>query len=301
MTARYLKSCSARGLQSSTILAYHKSILSFLQTISNKPITQVDRDDLEDYVAHMMGQGMKATSINIHIIHVKSFLKYAAEKGWCTPTSIRQVRTQEEDIIPFTDKQLADLYDSCLLNRTFSRIRDYTLMRMLETTGMRVNECVNLPLSDIDIRNGVIALKKTKNKKFRSVFLTPTMQKELTSYLQYRNIFLKQYNLNNDYLWVATKRGRVGEVLAISTFRRNLVKYGEIAGLKGVRVSPHTFRHTFARNYLISGGDIYTLKEILGHTKLDMVLRYVRLFDLDKQTTFLKVMRIREKNTKKRI
>ncbi|MGZ7444266.1 tyrosine-type recombinase/integrase [Paenibacillus sp. TH7-28] len=55
-------------------------------------------------------------------------------------------------------------------------------------------------------------------------------------------------------------------------------KYGEAAGIKNVRVSPHRLRHMFANMYILNEGDPYSLQDILGHTSQDMVMKYVNLW-----------------------
>ncbi|MGG1638749.1 site-specific integrase [Paenibacillus sp. FSL K6-3182] len=57
--------------------------------------------------------------------------------------------------------------------------------------------------------------------------------------------------------------------------------YGHAANISGVRVSPHTFRHTMAKFHILNGGDPLTLRRILGHATLDMVDYYVKLFSSD--------------------
>ncbi len=63
--------------------------------------------------------------------------------------------------------------------------------------------------------------------------------------------------------------------------RMRLKRYAEQAEIRGVRVSPHTLRHCFALNWVRSGGDVFTLQRILGHSTLDMTRRYVELSDSD--------------------
>ncbi|MGX5621291.1 tyrosine-type recombinase/integrase [Bacillus cereus] len=58
-------------------------------------------------------------------------------------------------------------------------------------------------------------------------------------------------------------------------------RYGNNAGIKGVRVSPYTFRHTFAKYYLLNNGDVMTLQKILGHSSNEMVRKYVNMTSKD--------------------
>ncbi|WP_068615359.1 tyrosine-type recombinase/integrase [Paenibacillus tuaregi] len=59
--------------------------------------------------------------------------------------------------------------------------------------------------------------------------------------------------------------------------------HGENADITGVRVSPHTFRHTFVKLYLMNGGDLFSLQKILGHHDISMVRKYVQLNNRDLQ------------------
>ena len=71
--------------------------------------------------------------------------------------------------------------------------------------------------------------------------------------------------------------GPRGRPLDRSNVRKTVAGYGRKAGIEGVRVSPHTLRHTFAVLYIRNGGDSFSLQEILGHSTLEMTRRYVHL------------------------
>jgi site-specific recombinase XerD len=73
--------------------------------------------------------------------------------------------------------------------------------------------------------------------------------------------------------------GRKGEISARG-LQHMLRRLKGRVGVTG-RLSPHSLRHTFARSYLVNGGDVFSLQRMLGHTSLDMVKRYVALTDFD--------------------
>lgn len=79
---------------------------------------------------------------------------------------------------------------------------------------------------------------------------------------------------------IVTEEGRG---ISSNTVYWSLRTYGEKAGLQSVRYSPHTFRHTFAKNFLLNGGDVFTLQKILGHSSLAVVRMYVDLASEDVQ------------------
>ena len=72
-----------------------------------------------------------------------------------------------------------------------------------------------------------------------------------------------------------------GLSLTKSGIQQMLRRLGKQASIRGVRCSPHTFRHTFAKNYLLNGGDIFSLQKILGHSSLASVRVYLNLFATD--------------------
>src|SRR5690606_24923411 len=63
--------------------------------------------------------------------------------------------------------------------------------------------------------------------------------------------------------------------------QERIAKYGRMAGIKNVRCSPHTFRHTFAKMAVQNGADVFALQAVLGHASLEMVRNYVNLFSSD--------------------
>jgi len=145
-------------------------------------------------------------------------------------------------------------------------------MLFLMETGVRVRELCDIRLNDIDWKDGLVKIRG-KNGQERHVPIQETVKREMKKYVTIRG----QERSNYDHLWL----NQDNEPLSSRQVQQNLNYYGKKAGIKNVRVSPHTFRHTFAKMAVQNGANIFSLQKVLGHSTLEMVRRYVNMFDTD--------------------
>ncbi|MCG8401237.1 MAG: tyrosine-type recombinase/integrase, partial [Firmicutes bacterium] len=110
-----------------------------------------------------------------------------------------------------------------------------------------------------------------KRNKSRTVFFGLKTRKKLMKYL---NITKGQ---SDDFLILSQDGFRIKS----RTVQDNITKYARAAAITGVRPSPHTFRHTFAKMFLMNGGDPYVLRDLLGHNSMSTVILYLKLFRED--------------------
>ena len=134
---------------------------------------------------------------------------------------------------------------------------------MLVDTGIRASELLGLNLEDIDLKRQRMLVLGKGNKKRYVPFGNATRR--------YLWRYLSERGNTPGPLFMSYRNGRLTLNALEDVFRR----LGRRVGIPACY--PHRFRHTFAVNFLCYGGDAITLQNILGHTSLDMVSRYVRL------------------------
>jgi len=147
----------------------------------------------------------------------------------------------------------------------FDGFRDYTMILIFCDCGPRLSEVLNLTLQDVDLEKGTLKVLG-KGGKERYIPLGRTAVKTMKKYLLWRG------DIEGEK-WVFVNL--CGLKLDARRFQRRLQNHGEAAGI--TKVYPHLLRHTFAKNYILQGGDPFSLQLILGHTTLSMVKNYVNL------------------------
>jgi integrase/recombinase XerC len=204
-------------------------------------------------------------SIAGYVRGLKAFGNWCAAEEIATAAGFRALRRPKVPrrlIAPFSDPELRSLL-------ALADDRERALALVFLDTGLRLSELASLRVGDVR-PDGTLHVMG-KGAKERIVPIGSTARRGLVRYLATRGVVRPV-----DPLF--TSRRRTG--LTARGVQQAIARLGRRAGV-GTRCSPHTFRHTFARGYLVNGGDVFSLQQILGHSTLDMVRRYVTLSEAD--------------------
>ncbi len=153
--------------------------------------------------------------------------------------------------------------------------RNTVILLLLVDCGLRISELVGIDLDDINLEEGIIKIRKAKGSKERYVPVGNVAQRFLWKYINTSRTRPIAPHITSLLL------NDKGLPLTGNGVQQILQRYGKKAGIIGTRCSPHTCRHTFAKNYLMNGGDIFSLQKILGHSNPASVRIYLNLFATD--------------------
>lgn len=214
-----------------------------------------------------------------HFRVIKAFFNYLTKEGLLktNPAATLEKPRQEKKLFPILTPSQVKLLLEQPDKRKFEGYRNYVMMKVLYETGIRLGELLNIQLEHMNLEQGIIRVFG-KGSKERLVFMGLKLRQELRRYLARRP------NEGSSYLFI----NRYGLRTDKSCFQQSMRIYGRRAGIKGVRVSPHTFRHTFATEFVKRDGNLKVLKELLGHRDLETVEVYLTLDKEHLRQAFLK-------------
>jgi len=143
--------------------------------------------------------------------------------------------------------------------------RKRRLVTMLDT-GLRASEAAGITLANLNLSEGFIKVMG-KGAKGRVVPIGKYTRMVLWSYID--KVRAKPIKSNANYLFLTAG----GEPITVNTIKLMFSRLAEASGVG--RLHAHLCRHTFAINYLLNGGDVFSLQQILGHTTIEMVKHYL--------------------------
>lgn len=273
----FIRKCKVKNLTDLSISSYEKKIIHFYEFLDkNLPITVVNSDTVDNYILWLR-ENTEANdiTINSYLRTVRAFLYYCMECNYIPSFKINLIKAEKKIKETYTDEELIRLLQKPdTANCSFSCYKTWVFENYLLATGNRLSTALDVCIEDIDFQNHVITLKKTKNRKQQIIPLSHTLSDILQEYLQFRGGSPSDYLFCNEYGEKATER-TYQQLVRRYNIKRNVNK-----------TSCHLFRHTFAKQWILAGGDIFRLQKILGHSDLTVTKEYVNMFGQDLQLDF---------------
>jgi integrase/recombinase XerD len=279
--SEFLCECRLRQLSPSTLQWYQYSLEPFVRFAAARGEPEVAAVTVQTVRAFLADQAtrVQARRVNHYREALDRLFQWLIVEGHVTENpaaGINKAREAKRLIAAFSQEEVEALLRQPDTSG-FIGLRDHTFMLLLLDTGIRLSEALGLRVSDVDLKAGVLKAFG-KGRKERLVGVSPTLAGNLRRYLVRRAAALAGAG-KEDCPWLLPSQ--CGGKGTAKGFQQRLARYGREAGLSRVRVSPHTFRHTFALWFVRNGGSPFHLQKILGHTSLDMSRRYCELADVD--------------------
>ena len=264
-----------RSLSTNSVDAYISDVKKLAAFAKKNKISElkINKSDLSDFVSNISKEGISARSQSRIISGIKAFYKYLIMEDYITadPTQLLEspkigMKLPDTLSIEEIDKLIAAIDLS-----TEQGERNRSMLEILYSCGLRVTELITLKLSNVSFVEGFIKVIG-KGDKERLAPIGKTALKYLNIYIsEVRN----HQNIQKGYedIIFLNRRGKQLTRVMIFTIIKQLA---EKIGLKK-KISPHTFRHSFATHLIQGGADLRAVQEMLGHESITTTEIYTHL------------------------
>jgi len=286
LISRYELANYSDGKSPKTIKWYSDILKTFskhLQQTSNPDdISAFSIDKVREYISYLRHKPcfeghpytpkqdklISPRTIQCHVRALKAFSTWLHSEGYTKTNILINLKLPKAPSIiiePISNNEIRIIFNS-LKKKSPTGARNHALLETMLDTGLRVSEIAGITLSGLNLKDGYIKVMG-KGSKERIVPIGKHVQMTLFSYIDKIRPQPDKPDCNHLFL------SRSGKPITPNTIK---LVFSRLAKKSGVnRLHAHLCRHTFAINYLLNGGDIFSLKEILGHTTLDMVNHYL--------------------------
>ncbi len=273
-----------------TLESYGLDLHQFMSFLEKERINSFDPVDhilIRKYLAELKKQELARRSIARKISCIRSFFKFLCRQGYLQDNPLLGISTPKlakrlpEFLYPEEMNSLLELpsQTDCL------GIRDKAIIEILYSSGLRLQEIVNLTLADLDLSRGYLRVFG-KGAKERMVPLGGCAKRALEKYLKEVRPELLTRNNNSSKVPNVFLNYR-GTRLSGRSIQRMFSKYLRQLALHR-KISPHTIRHTFATHLLENGADLRVVQELLGHVDISSTQIYTHLTKERIRSVYLK-------------
>lgn len=263
----------ARGLSENTVKFYSNNLpllKNYLEKVGITDISSITKDNFQQFVLWLRDSYENKTTINTYLRAARTFLYYAMAED-CLPSFKITIKQPEKKVKEtYTDEEIKKLLQRPNLKTCpFTEYRNWVMIQYLLDTGNRLNTVRYLKVADVYLKDGMVVIKTVKNNRQQFSPISKPLIKSI-------NDFIRTWGLQpEDYLFPGVDR----QQLTKDGMQKTVARYNRSRSVE--RTSIHAFRHTFAKNYVTSGGNAFKLQRLLGHSTLEVTQDYVALFSQD--------------------
>ena len=265
-----------RGLSLNSIVSYENDTLSLKNYILDNKIKESPIECTPDTVNSFIYNSSKKNSPRSQarkISGLKSFFKFLVFEGYLKSSPMSNIESPKlgrklPDILNV--EEISQMISSINIKEKFGQ-RNKTIIEILYGTGIRVSELIELNISNIFFKENLIRVLG-KGDKERFVPIGLKAKKSIIDYINNDRKYQKIEESSNDIL-ILSKYGKKITRHMIFTLIKNISKKSGITK----KISPHTFRHSFASHLLKNGADLRTIQLILGHENITTTEIYTHL------------------------
>ncbi len=280
---KYIEYCRQRNLRQGTVNHYKQSYAQFFKFFEPKtPIEQIDENAYKQYVLYLKAKLCNDVSINSYLRDFITTMHFLMNEGYVSHYKMQAIKVDKSHIETYSEAELQLLLKKPNIKKCkFIEYQAWVMTNFLFSTAVRQRSLMNIKIKDIDFENRVVYVNVTKNRKPLIMPLNQTMLSILKEYLKYRH-----HKTDEDFLFCNV----FGQQLVKSTCYHILYDYNKRRGVQTTGI--HRYRHTFAKQWILNGGNVVALSKLLGHSSLDITQNYINLLvsDVAKQVDELNVL-----------
>ena len=265
-----------RGLSENSISSYTYDIqgfISYIETYSPQlTIRNCQKDDTQAYIYHLTKQ-VNARSQSRQISGLKSFFNFLIFEGYREDSPMDLIDT------PKIGRKLPAVLSVKEIDRLLTAIdlshaqgyRNLTILETLYGSGLRVSELISLKISDLHFEENLLLITGKGNKQ-RLVPLGGVCKQKLQVYIEEVRVHVPVKKDFRDIVFLNQHGRQLTRAMIFTIVRQTAAN----AGIEK-KISPHTFRHSFATHLLENGADLRSIQLMMGHENITTTEVYMHL------------------------
>ena len=269
---KYLENCRARNLREGTINHYKQSYVQFAKFFDMQmPVSEMDAQLYQKYVIFLRETLHNDVSINSYLRDFITTMHFLMNEGYLPYFKMQAIKVDRSGVETYSEEELMALLKKPNIKKcSFIEYQSWVMTNFLFSTAVRQRSLRFIKVKDLDFDNNVVYVTVTKNRKSLIVPFNRTLSNILKEFLKYR-----QHKSDEDFLFCNV----FGQQLKKSTSYHMLYEYNKRRGVETTGI--HRYRHTFAKQWILNGGNVVSLSKMLGHSNLQITQNYINLLVSD--------------------